>query len=53
MYKLCDELGDLLLQIVFHAELASREGYFNIYDVIKAIVEKMIRRHPHVSDMLR
>jgi len=45
---LCDELGDLLLQIVFHAELASREGYFNIYDVIKAIVEKMIRRHPHV-----
>lgn len=48
MYKLCDELGDLLLQIVFHAELASREGYFNIYDVIKAIVEKMIRRHPHV-----
>lgn len=48
MYKLCDELGDLLLQIVFHAELASRSGYFNINDVIAGITEKMIRRHPHV-----
>lgn len=48
MYKLCDELGDLLLQIVFHAELASQEGYFDIYDVITAVSEKMIRRHPHV-----
>jgi tetrapyrrole methylase family protein/MazG family protein len=48
MYKLCDELGDLLLQIVFHAELAKRAGYFNMNDVITAVSEKMIRRHPHV-----
>jgi len=53
MYKLCDELGDLLLQIVFHAELASMEGYFNIYDVITAIAQKMIRRHPHVFGQVK
>jgi len=43
-----EELGDALLQIVFHAELAAEEGVFNIDDVIAAIVEKLIRRHPHV-----
>ncbi len=48
MDHLCEELGDLLLQIVFHAQLAAEEGYFNIHDVIKAITTKMIRRHPHV-----
>ncbi len=48
MHKLCEELGDLLLQIAFHAQLAQEKGEFNIYDVITSIVEKMIRRHPHV-----
>lgn len=43
-----EELGDLLLQIVFHAELARAEGKFAIDDVIDGIVEKMVRRHPHV-----
>lgn len=46
--ELCSELGDLLLQIVFHAQVAAERGLFTIDDVIAAIVEKMIRRHPHV-----
>ena len=46
--KLAEELGDLLLQVVFHAQLASESGDFAIADVAKAIVEKLIRRHPHV-----
>jgi len=45
---LCDELGDLLLQVVFHAELAREGGRFTIADVATAIVEKLERRHPHV-----
>ena len=45
---LCDELGDLLLQVVFHAQMASEAGDFTIGDVCVAIVEKMIRRHPHI-----
>ncbi|MDK2823044.1 MAG: tetrapyrrole methylase family protein / MazG family protein [Clostridia bacterium] len=48
MYKLCEELGDLLLQVVFHAALASQEDIFTINDVIIEITEKMVRRHPHV-----
>ena len=47
-YKICEELGDLLLQIVFHAQIADEESYFNVNDVIEGISEKMIRRHPHV-----
>lgn len=43
-----EELGDLLLQVVFHAELASRAGRFDIYDVTRGISSKLIRRHPHV-----
>ncbi|MHB8172815.1 MAG: bifunctional methyltransferase/pyrophosphohydrolase YabN [Thermincolia bacterium] len=46
--KICEELGDLLLQIVFHAQIARENEYFNINDVILEITEKMIRRHPHV-----
>ena len=42
------ELGDLLLQILFHSELASERGEFDIYDVVETIREKLIRRHPHV-----
>lgn len=45
---LCEELGDLLLQIVLHAQIASEEGEFRMSDVIKGISEKLIRRHPHV-----
>jgi ATP diphosphatase len=43
-----DELGDLLLQVVFHARLAEESGYFGFADVATAISEKMRRRHPHV-----
>ena len=43
-----DELGDLLFQAVFHAQIASETGYFNIYDVIQGITDKLIRRHSHV-----
>ena len=48
MADLSDELGDLLLQVVFHAQIAKDEGHFSIADVTQAISEKMIRRHPHV-----
>ena len=43
-----DELGDLLLQVVFHAQMASEQGAFNFDDVARGICEKMLRRHPHV-----
>jgi MazG family protein len=46
--ELCTELGDLLLQIVFHAEMAAEAGRFEVSDVIRAISAKMTRRHPHV-----
>jgi ATP diphosphatase len=45
---LCDELGDLLLQVVFHARMAEEQGAFAFGDVVEAITKKMIRRHPHV-----
>ena len=45
---LCEELGDLLLQVVFHARIAEEAGQFNFGDVVEAITRKMIRRHPHV-----
>jgi len=45
---LCQELGDLLLQPVYHAQLAEEEGSFTFSDVVEAICLKMIRRHPHV-----
>ncbi len=45
---LCDELGDLLLQVVFHARMAEERGRFSFADVVEAICTKMIRRHPHV-----
>lgn len=43
-----DELGDLLLQVVFHARMAEEQGVFAFPDVVRAITEKLIRRHPHV-----
>ncbi len=46
--KFAEELGDLLLQVLFHAQIAHEEGRFDITTVIREIYEKMIRRHPHV-----
>ena len=43
-----EELGDLLLQVLFHAQVAKEHGKFNLNDVIDSITEKMVRRHPHV-----
>jgi ATP diphosphatase len=48
MDDLCDELGDLLLQVVFHARIAEERGEFAFGDVVEAVTSKMIRRHPHV-----
>ena len=45
---LCEELGDLLLQVVYHAQLAAEEKSFTFDDVVEAICRKMVRRHPHV-----
>jgi MazG family protein len=46
--KFAEEMGDLLLQIVFHSQIAREEGRFTVSDVIREIHDKMIRRHPHV-----
>jgi ATP diphosphatase len=48
LVELRDELGDLLLQVVFHARMAQEQGVFAFGDVVQAITEKLIRRHPHV-----
>lgn len=48
MDELRDELGDLLLQVVFHARMAEEENLFTVDDVANAIADKMVRRHPHV-----
>lgn len=48
MTTLKDELGDLLLQVVFHAQMAEEAGHFNFFDVAATISDKMERRHPHV-----
>ncbi|MDF2523537.1 MAG: MazG family protein [Clostridiales bacterium] len=46
--RLCEELGDVMLQIIFHAQIAQEEGTFNINDVITGICRKMVLRHTHV-----
>jgi ATP diphosphatase len=48
MADLRDELGDLLLQVVFHARMAQERGVFDFFGVVAAICQKMVRRHPHV-----
>ena len=48
MQELRDELGDLLLQVVFHARMAEEAGHFAFPDVVAAISDKLVRRHPHV-----
>ena len=46
--NLCEELGDVLLQVLLHSEIAKERGAFTLDDVIQTLSEKMIRRHPHV-----
>ena len=46
--NLCEELGDMLSQVVIQSQIAAEEGLFTINDVVQSISEKMIRRHPHV-----
>ena len=46
--NLCEELGDVLLQVLLHAQIATEEGRFTMADVVNGIAEKMVRRHPHV-----
>jgi ATP diphosphatase len=48
LHDLRDELGDLLLQVVFHARLAQEQGAFDFADVVHGVTEKLLRRHPHV-----
>ncbi len=48
MENLCEELGDVLLQVVLNSQIAAEQGLFTIDDVIDGISRKMIRRHPHV-----
>ena len=48
MPALCDELGDLLFQVVFYARMASENGAFEFSDIVGAICDKLLRRHPHV-----
>jgi uncharacterized protein YabN with tetrapyrrole methylase and pyrophosphatase domain len=45
---LCEELGDVLLQVVLHAQIASENGDFTMDDVVKGLSAKLVRRHPHV-----
>ena len=45
---LCEELGDLLMQVVFHARMAEEAGEFSMQDVVEGVTEKLVRRHPHV-----
>ncbi len=46
--NLLEELGDILLQVVLHAQIGSDQGEFSIYEIVQAISDKMVRRHPHV-----
>lgn len=50
---LCEELGDLLLQVVLHAQVAADRNAFSITEVVRSITAKMIRRHPHVFGSVR
>ena len=48
--NLCDELGDLLLQIIFHAQIANEQNRFSFNEIAKGVAAKMVRRHPHVFE---
>lgn len=49
---LCQELGDLMFQIVFYAQIATEDGHFNLKDIFQAITDKMIRRHPQLFSQI-
>lgn len=51
--NLCEELGDVLLQVVLHSQIGKEEGAFTLDDVIQGISEKMVRRHPHVFGQVK
>lgn len=51
--RMKEELGDLLMQVMLHSQIASEEGWFDVYDVVRAITGKLIRRHPHVFGEVR
>src|SRR3982074_3913140 len=51
--KFAEEMGDLLLQVVFHSEIAREQERFTVADVVREIHDKMIRRHPHVLGKVR
>jgi MazG family protein len=51
--KFTEEMGDLLLQVVFHSEIAREQERFNVVDVVREIHDKMVRRHPHVFGKVR
>lgn len=53
MDELREELGDLLFQVVFHARMAEEAGHFDLQDVVRGLIEKMVRRHPHVFGEVR
>ena len=46
--NLCEELGDVMLQVLMHSQIAAEEGRFTIEDVVNGLAEKLVRRHPHV-----
>mgnify|MGYP002508901838 CR=1 FL=1 len=46
--NLCEELGDVMLQVLMHSQIAAEEGRFAMEDVVNTLAEKMVRRHPHV-----
>lgn len=46
--NLCEELGDVFLQVLLHAQIAKEEGRFDMSDIIDGLAQKMVRRHPHV-----
>lgn len=48
MENLCEELGDVLLQVIMNSQIASEEGQFTLDDVVEGVCQKLIRRHPHV-----
>ncbi|MBI5630464.1 MAG: hypothetical protein HY921_06230 [Elusimicrobia bacterium] len=52
-HEIEDELGDVLLQVLLHAEIERAKGAFDIQDVAKSLLKKLIRRHPHVFDVAR
>src|SRR5215468_7667352 len=51
--EMAEELGDLLLQVVFHCQLAKERGAFNFQTVVRHITDKLIRRHPHVFGKIK